>query len=186
MCVGGMIEKKLKTTFQFRPPHMPPPAPPRLFTLALIHDPPSRRVLLGLKKRGFGAGRWNGFGGKVEPGETVAAAAARELTEECGLTAPGLERRGRLTFVFDDQPAPWEVHVFYGTAWAGALAESDEMAPRWFDEADIPYADMWADDAHWLPRLLAGERVVGTFEFTDTTTLVRHELESVEALPPIE
>ena len=36
-------------------------------------------MLLGQKKRGFGEGYYNGFGGKVEPGETVAQAAAREV-----------------------------------------------------------------------------------------------------------
>ena len=39
-------------------------------------------MLLGMKKRGFGTGKWNGFGGKVEVGETVADAAQRELEEE--------------------------------------------------------------------------------------------------------
>ena len=41
-------------------------------------------VLLGMKKRGFGEGKWNGFGGKVEAGETIVEAAAREVREECG------------------------------------------------------------------------------------------------------
>lgn len=47
----------------------------KLFTLVLMKD--SDRILLGLKKRGFGQGRWNGFGGKVEPGETILQAAHR-------------------------------------------------------------------------------------------------------------
>ena len=34
-------------------------------------------VLLGMKKRGFGVGRWNGFGGKVMDGEDIAAGAKR-------------------------------------------------------------------------------------------------------------
>jgi 8-oxo-dGTP pyrophosphatase MutT (NUDIX family) len=41
-----------------------------------------RSILLGLKKRGFGAGKWNGFGGKVEPGESIVQGARRELLEE--------------------------------------------------------------------------------------------------------
>lgn len=47
----------------------------RLFTLVLVVQPP--RVLLGMKKRGFGAGLWNGFGGKVQPGESIEEAARR-------------------------------------------------------------------------------------------------------------
>lgn len=159
--------------------------PPRKFTLALLHDvgavPP--RVLLGLKKTGFGAGKYNGFGGKVEPGETVAAAAARELQEESGVVADALDRRGVLNFVFDDVPEPWEVHVFYATAWRGEPVETEEMQPKWFDVDAIPFDNMWADDRFWLPRLLKGERFVGTFAFTQTTTLVDYELNTVDALP---
>ena len=45
------------------------------------------RVLLGHKRRGMGAGKWNGFGGKREDGETMRECAARELFEESGLIA---------------------------------------------------------------------------------------------------
>ena len=47
----------------------------KLYTLAFVLD--AGRILLGMKKRGFGAGRWNGFGGKVDPGESIEAAAKR-------------------------------------------------------------------------------------------------------------
>lgn len=47
----------------------------RVFTLVLVVQP--SRVLLGMKKRGFGAGLWNGFGGKVQPGESIEEAARR-------------------------------------------------------------------------------------------------------------
>lgn len=48
---------------------------PKLLTLVLVVRP--GRVLLGMKKRGFGAGKWNGFGGKVQPGETIEDGARR-------------------------------------------------------------------------------------------------------------
>lgn len=34
-------------------------------------------ILLGMKKRGFGKGKWNGFGGKVQNGETMLECAKR-------------------------------------------------------------------------------------------------------------
>jgi 8-oxo-dGTP pyrophosphatase MutT (NUDIX family) len=122
------------------PPWQPSGEAPKLLTLVMPREP--GRVLLGLKKRGFGAGFFNGFGGKVEPSDAcVASAAARELQEESGLEAPhgALRRCGTLVFHFDDQPRPWRVAVYDVRAWRGAPEESDEMAPRWFDEADIPY-----------------------------------------------
>lgn len=47
----------------------------KLLTLVLVHNP--KQILLGMKKRGFGVGRWNGFGGKVEPNETIVEGARR-------------------------------------------------------------------------------------------------------------
>ena len=49
--------------------------PNKLLTLLFVIE--SDRVLLGMKKRGFGAGRWNGFGGKVDRDETIEEAAKR-------------------------------------------------------------------------------------------------------------
>jgi 8-oxo-dGTP pyrophosphatase MutT (NUDIX family) len=69
---------------------------------------------VGLKKRGFGQGKWNGFGGKVEAGETIEAAAARELKEE-SLVELGdghaLEKRGILNFFFAGEPKVMQVCV---------------------------------------------------------------------------
>ena len=47
----------------------------KLLTLVFIIEP--ERILLGMKKRGFGAGWWNGFGGKVQSDETIEEAARR-------------------------------------------------------------------------------------------------------------
>eukprot|EP01018_Ginkgo_biloba_P030580 Gb_40140 [translate_table: standard] len=82
---------------------------PKLLTLAIVNK--DGRVLLGLKKRGFGEGYYNGFGGKVEEGETIEEATARELEEESGLIPLRMTKQGVLTFHFDDKPCPWEVAV---------------------------------------------------------------------------
>ena len=130
------------------PPWPPGRDPPKLLTLVMPRQP--GRVLLGMKKRGFGQGFFNGFGGKVEPTDaSVRAAAARELLEEAGLSADAddtatFRRRGTLNFHFDDQPRPWRVAVYEATAWSGEPTESDEMAPAWFAEADIPYGALFA------------------------------------------
>jgi 8-oxo-dGTP pyrophosphatase MutT (NUDIX family) len=67
----------------------------------------SHEVLLGMKKRGFGLGKWNGFGGKIEPtDETIEHAAAREITEEANIdvSTKHMLRKGTLVFTFSDKP----------------------------------------------------------------------------------
>ena len=125
----------------------------------------AKEVLLGMKKRGFGQGKWNGFGGKVEPGETIEAAALRELEEESCLKASAAELRGKITFTFLTIPEILKVHVFEAVGpIAGEPQETEEMLPQWYAEKDIPYDKMWADDQYWVPLFLEGKRFKALFE----------------------
>jgi len=132
----------------------------------LIKGNPISDILLGMKKTGFAQGKINGFGGKVEPGETIKQAARREVWEEVGVRVDGLEPVARLTFFFPAHP-DWDqvVHVFLAQTWAGEPRESDEMRPAWYAVNAIPFQTMWQDDPHWLPRVLAGEKLAATFTF---------------------
>jgi 8-oxo-dGTP diphosphatase len=152
----------------------------------LFRGSPPAEILLGLKKRGFGAGKYDGFGGKVEPGETVEHATLRELTEETGLTASerDLERVAHLTFVFPHKPE-WSqvVHTFRVRAWQGEPAESAEMKPQWFALNAIPFAQMWQDAAHWLPPILNGQTISAHFTFrADNETIAEMHLENLASL----
>lgn len=129
-------------------------------------------------------GYWNGFGGKVEPDERVVEAAERELLEEANVRVQRLARKGMLTFLFDDQSVPWEVHVFEGIGLKDAPSETEEMRPEWFRTEDIPYDKMWADDKHWYPLFLAGKRFEGEFHFKNTHTLVDYQIREVDVLRP--
>jgi len=130
-------------------------------------------VLLSMKKRSFGVGKWNGCGGKLKGGETVRQAAVREMEEEIGVVAQpeDLKLVGKLLFYFKTT-TEWnqEVNIFTLTKWQGEPQESEEMRPQWFSYADIPYAEMWPDDQHWLPLVLVGKSVAGEFYFNDDST----------------
>jgi len=152
-------------------------------TLVIIHE--TNRILLGLKKRGLGIGKWNGFGGKVEPGETILTAAHRELEEECGITVPELKKVGLLEFEFVGDDELLEVHVFTSSEYKGEPFESDEMKPQWFKLEDIPYGKMWADDQMWLPLLLKGSLFKGYFVFQGHESMLSHNLQEVNNLQDI-
>lgn len=137
--------------------------PNKLFTLVLLRD--ETRILLGMKKRGFGAGKWNGFGGKVEQGELIEAAALRELREESGIVAVEPIFRGKNIFRFVGNPVAMEVHIFEVTDWEGEPVETDEMRPQWFLLDQIPFAEMWADDEHWFPHFFAKHEFCGEWLF---------------------
>lgn len=122
------------------------------------------KILLIEKKRGLGAGKVNGPGGRIEPGETAEQAAVRETQEEIGITPHPIEWAGELHFQFRDG---YSLHcsVYRAESWQGELRETDEAKPFWQEIRAIPYDRMWADDEHWMPRMLAGERFRGWFEF---------------------
>jgi 8-oxo-dGTP pyrophosphatase MutT (NUDIX family) len=145
-------------------------APLRRVTLCfLLRDD---QVLLALKKRGFGAGKWNGVGGKPLPGERIEETALREMHEEIGVVGRALEQVATLNFYFPHLPAErdWnqQAVVYLVRAWEGKPSESEEMAPRWFDVAGLPLDGMWADDRYWLPRVLRGERLTADFLYDAT------------------
>jgi 8-oxo-dGTP diphosphatase len=128
----------------------------------------TREVLLGHKKTGLGTGKIVGLGGHVEPGESPVEAAAREAKEESGIrVTPGsLLLAARVTFLFPAHPA-WDMNteIFTTADWVGQPAETEEIRPAWFPVTALPFGQMWDDAPHWLPRVLAGERLRATFSY---------------------
>ncbi len=137
------------------------------------------KILLGMKKVRFGAGKWNGYGGKVDPGETNEEAAARELFEESGIATDSgaLEKIADVQFFFSGKPV-FQCHAYIARTWQGEPQESDEMSPRWFAIDALPFESMWISDAEWLPNALAGNPVRGVVHFNeDGSAIERMEFE---------
>jgi 8-oxo-dGTP diphosphatase len=132
-------------------------------------------LLLGLKKTGFGAGKWVGLGGHIEQGEKPVAAAVREVEEESGLVVPAdsLQHVASIEFRFPSRPS-WDqdTEVFMTWVYQGEAAESDEVAPRWFAESTLPLGLMWHDAQYWLPLVLTGEHVDMRATFADDCATV--------------
>jgi len=127
-------------------------------------------ILLIRKKRGLGAGKINGPGGRVEPGETPLACAVREVQEELCVTPTGLVARGEHRFQFVDGYSI-HVHVFTAEDCEGEARETDEAVPQWTPLDAIPYGEMWEDDEIWLPMMLAGTPFDGRYIFDDDKLL---------------
>lgn len=122
------------------------------------------RVLLIRKKRGLGAGKVNGPGGKIEPGETPRDCAVRETHEELRVSAGEPRELGLLRFQFTDGLGLL-CHVFRADSHTGIPVETEEAIPLWTAVNEIPYDEMWEDDRHWFPLLVEGRGFVGNFEF---------------------
>jgi 8-oxo-dGTP diphosphatase len=128
------------------------------------------RILLIHKKRGFGAGKINGPGGKIDGDETHRQCAIREVQEELCVTPLGVRACGELSFQFVDGHS---IHgaVFRADDCDGEPRETDEARPFWSRLDAIPFERMWEDDVLWFPLMLAGTYFRGRFLFDGDTLL---------------
>ena len=138
------------------------------------------KLLLGLKKKGFGQGRWNGFGGKVKEGESIEQAVARELMEECSVKVKKSEQFGRIEFAWNSKPDILDVHFYKILEYEGEPKETEEMKPKWFNVNEIPYNEMWKDDPHWMPLFLKGKKFEGKILFNEKDEVIKAEIKEVQ------
>jgi len=140
-----------------------------IFTLCFFLT--DNKVLLAMKKRGFGKDKWNGYGGKVgiKQGESIESAAVREIFEESNLSVQEskLEKVGLVRFSFDKKPKPefFECHVFMAREWKGDPVETEEMRPEWYPINNLPFNEMWAGDCKWIPLVLSGKKIKARVDF---------------------
>lgn len=145
----------------------------KLTLLFLIDD---GKILLAMKKRGFGMGRWNGVGGKVETGETVEQAMLRECYEEIKVKPVNYKKISDIKFneYHEGKAKSFLVNVFSCSKWSGKPTETDEMSPKWFNFNEIPYDDMWPDDRYWLKYVLQSKSFSAEFSLNENDEIISH------------
>ncbi len=148
-------------------------------TLCLLRR--NEEILLAMKKRGFGEGKYNGVGGKIEGTETPEAAMLRETKEEIGVTPIQYEKVGVVSFdeFYKDEKVNLIFHLYMVTEWEGTPAESEEMQPKWFSIDSIPYNQMLPDDKYWLPLILEGKKIDAYFDFDEEWNLLSKDIKEL-------
>ncbi len=148
-------------------------------TLCLLRR--NEEILLAMKKRGFGEGKYNGVGGKIEGTETPEATMLRETKEEIGVTPIQYEKVGVVSFdeFYKDEKVNLIFHLYMVTEWEGTPAESEEMQPKWFSIDSIPYNQMFPDDKYWLPLILEGKKIDAYFDFDEEWNLLSKDIKEL-------
>ena len=138
-----------------------------LAQMLLVRD---GKVLLGVKKTGFGTGKLVCPGGKVESGETETQAAIRETEEEVGIKVKSCEKVAQVIFrnlYYKGEPETDIMHVFISDDFEGEAATTSELTPEWFPIDQIPYDKMWGDAKHWMPDALRRKKTDSFFRYND-------------------
>lgn len=105
------------------------------------------------RKNDMHLGKWNGLGGKFEPGETPEECVIREVYEESGLLIKNPELKGFLTFPAFDDEEDWYVFVFIAREFSGRLKESEEGELEWIDWEKVFSLPLWEGDKYFLEWL---------------------------------
>jgi 8-oxo-dGTP diphosphatase len=120
-------------------------------------------------------GKWNGLGGKLDPGESPEECAVREIFEEAGLRVRNLQLKGFLTFPLFANDEDWYVFVYVVKDFEGELIDSPEGNLRWVDDADLTSLNLWEGDPIFLPLLDRPGVFSGKFVYKDGK-LVSHDV----------
>ncbi len=111
--------------------------------------------------------KWNGLGGKFEPGESPEECAIREVYEESGLTVNNPYMRGVLTFPLFDGINDWYVYLFEMHDFNGDLIESPEGELEWIPNEKLLDLNLWEGDKIFLKWLGKPGFYSGVFRYED-------------------
>ena len=106
------------------------------------------------KKNDVHVGKWNGLGGKLDPGESPEECVIREMKEESGLDIQNPILKGILTFpYFDNEKNDWYVFVYVVKKFSGKLIDSKEGNLEWIEDKKLLSLNLWDGDKYFIPLL---------------------------------
>jgi len=132
----------------------------KLATLCYVMDKQSNSTLMiyrDKKENDYHKGKWNGLGGKFNPGETPEECAIREIEEESGLRVKSVKMRGFITFPLFDGKEDWYVFLFTADEFEGKLIDSPEGHLAWILNNRLREINLWDGDKIFIPWLF-GDR----------------------------
>jgi 8-oxo-dGTP diphosphatase len=132
------------------------PYTPIVATLGYVLSDDGRRVLMvhrNARAQDQHLGKYNGLGGKLEPGEDIAAGMRREIMEEAGIECLSMRLRGTLNWPgFGKQGEDWLGFIFLIDRFAGMPPERNAEGDLvWVELERLLELPMWEGDRHFLP-----------------------------------
>jgi 8-oxo-dGTP diphosphatase len=119
--------------------------------------------------------KWNGLGGKFNPGESPEECVIREIKEESGFLIQNPILKGVLTFPEFSSGEDWYVFVFLATEFEGEMICSKEGNLEWIDNERLLNLNLWEGDQHFIKWLDKDVFFSGKFNYKNGT-LVDHQI----------
>ena len=140
----------------------------KLATLCYVQRPGQTLMLHRVKRQNdYHQGKWNGLGGKFEPGESPEECVVREVYEESGLVCRDPVLRGQITFPKFDAEADWYIWIFVAPRWTGSLIDSPEGVLAWIDNDKLPALNLWPGDRMFIPWIFEERFFSAKFRYED-------------------
>lgn len=140
----------------------------KLATLCYVMDKQNNSTLMiyrDKKENDYHKGKWNGLGGKFNPGETPEECAIREIEEESGLRVKSVKMRGFITFPLFDGKEDWYVFLFTADEFEGKLIDSPEGHLAWILNDRLTEINLWDGDKIFIPWLLGDKFFSAKFNY---------------------
>jgi len=155
----------------------------KLATLCYIRRDGKTLMIHRVKVAGdMHAGKWNGLGGKLEPGETPEESAIREIWEEAGLKAANPRLRGIITFPGFANDEDWYTFLFVVDEFEGELIDPPEGYLKWVPDDELLDLNLWEGDRIFIPWLDQPGFFSGKFVYRDGV-LISHNVVFYDGSP---